>query len=122
MEICIYFKRLICALTFQDEIGKGAFQELDQCIAATPYVKLSSRAKMMSEIPRAIQSAFQTCLSGDLGPSYVDIPSNIFMQNVSPMDKVDDLLQIINVNINEGRTITRKVVESLFTHLKSSKR
>jgi len=91
-------------------------------MAATPYVKLAARAKKISEIPRVIQSAFQSCLSGGLGPSYVDIPSNIFMQHVSPEDKVDDLLQNLQDNVNGGRKIASKTVKGLIKHLKSSKR
>lgn len=109
-------------MIIQDEIGKSAFQELDQCMAATPYVKFSDRANKISEIPRVIQSAFQSCLSGGLGPAYVDIPSNIFMQHVMPEDKVDDLLKALRDNVDEGSKLAKSTVNSLLKHVKSSER
>jgi len=63
----------------QNEVGKGAFQEHDQCTAASQYVKLSIQAKSINDIPKCITRAYENSLQHGFGPCYVDIPSNIFM-------------------------------------------
>lgn len=63
----------------QDEVGKGAFQEHDQCRAAMQYVKLAIQAKSVEEIPQCISRAYETSLQCGFGPCYIDIPSTIFM-------------------------------------------
>lgn len=63
----------------QDEVGKGAFQEHDQCKAASQYVKLAIQAKSLDDIPQCITRAYQTSLQHGFGPCYIDIPSTIFM-------------------------------------------
>jgi len=64
------------------EVGKGAFQELDQCAAAAPYVKLAVRAQNPREIAPCIQKAYQASVTGGFGPTYVDVPSDVFMAPV----------------------------------------
>jgi 2-hydroxyacyl-CoA lyase 1 len=61
------------------EVGKGAFQELDQCQAASPYVKLAIRAKNPSKIAECIHQAYSASMVGGFGPAYVDVPSDVFM-------------------------------------------
>ena len=61
------------------EVGKGAFQELEQCAAAAPYVKLAVRAERPEAIVNCIVKAYNASMIGGLGPSYVDIPSDVFM-------------------------------------------
>jgi len=63
----------------QSEVGKGAFQEHDQCKAASQYVKLAIQAKSINDIPQCITRAYENSLQHGFGPCYVDIPSNIFM-------------------------------------------
>ena len=50
----------------QNEVGKGAFQELDQLAAVQPYVKYAGQAASTADIPRVVAEAFQV---GDLGRS-----------------------------------------------------
>lgn len=61
------------------EVGKGAFQELDQCAAASPHVKLSVRATKPKDIAKCIVDAYHASMSDGFGPSYVDVPSDVFM-------------------------------------------
>lgn len=65
------------------EVGKGAFQELDQCAAAAPYVKLAVRAKRPKDIRNCIIKAYSASMTCGFGPSYVDVPSDVFMSVVS---------------------------------------
>lgn len=61
------------------EVGKGAFQELEQCAAAAPYVKLAVRAERPKDIANCIVKAYSASMNGGFGPSYVDIPSDVLM-------------------------------------------
>lgn len=70
------------------EVGKGAFQELDQCTAASAYAKLCVRAHRPDEIETCITQAYEASMSGGLGPSYVDVPSDVFMSTVSAVSAV----------------------------------
>ena len=43
----------------QNEVGKGAFQELDQLAAVQQYVKYAGQAASTADIPRVVAEAFQ---------------------------------------------------------------
>lgn len=68
---------------WQGEIGKGAFQELDQVHAVKPFTKYAGQAKSAAEIPAVLKAAIQAAVSGRPGPSYVDIPSDVLMASSS---------------------------------------
>ena len=68
---------------FQGEIGKGAFQELDQVAAVKPFTKYAGQAKSAAEIPAVLKAAVQAAVSGRPGASYVDIPSDVLMASSS---------------------------------------
>uniref|UniRef100_A0A7S0UUS4 2-hydroxyacyl-CoA lyase n=1 Tax=Polytomella parva TaxID=51329 RepID=A0A7S0UUS4_9CHLO len=59
------------------ELGKGAFQELDQVEALKPHVKFAIRAKSVDDIPTVIAAAIRAATSGRPGAAYVDIPSDV---------------------------------------------
>lgn len=61
------------------EVGKGAFQELDQLAAVAPYVKHAQRADEVAALPGAIEAAFRAAVTGRPGAAYVDVPSNVLM-------------------------------------------
>jgi len=71
-----------CVLV-QGEIGKGAFQELDQVAAVQQFTKYAGKATSAAEIPAVIKAAVQAAVSGRPGPSYVDIPSDVLMASSS---------------------------------------
>ena len=66
------------------EVGKGAFQELDQCAAAAQYTKLAVRAERPEDIVNCIVKAYSASITGGFGPSYVDVPSDVFMSVAGP--------------------------------------
>ncbi|KAL4431652.1 hypothetical protein ABPG77_001494 [Micractinium sp. CCAP 211/92] len=66
----------------QAEVGKGAFQELDQLATVAEHVKWAGQAARLEDIPRVIADAFQAAVSGRPGAAYVDIPSNILMSEL----------------------------------------
>lgn len=68
---------------FQGEIGKGAFQELNQVQAVKPFTKYAGQAKSAAEIPAVLKAAVQAAVSGRPGASYVDIPSDVLMASAS---------------------------------------
>ena len=47
----------------QDEVGKGAFQELDQVAAARQLCKYAERATSAAAVPGIIQHAFEVGVS-----------------------------------------------------------
>lgn len=44
---------------WQDEVGKGAFQELDQVAVARQLCKFAARATSAAAVPGVIQQAFE---------------------------------------------------------------
>ena len=50
-------------LLLQAEVGKGAFQEMDQLAAVAPHVKWAGQAASLEDIPATLQRALQ------VGPS-----------------------------------------------------
>ena len=64
---------------WQGEIGKGAFQELNQVQAVKPFTKYAGQAKSAADIPAVLKAAVQAAVAGRPGPSYVDIPSDVLM-------------------------------------------
>eukprot|EP00889_Picochlorum_renovo_P002140 jgi/Picre1/29170/NNA_004563.t1 len=79
-----------------NEVGKGAFQELDQCAAAAAYTRASVQAKCLEDIPSCIESACRAAMSHGYGASYVDVPSNVFMSTLQNSDASQALLSSIS--------------------------
>ncbi|KAL0038994.1 hypothetical protein WJX77_004453 [Trebouxia sp. C0004] len=61
----------------QNELGKGAFQELDQVQAVQQFCKYAGQAASAKDIVPTITAAVKAAVSGRPGASYIDIPSNI---------------------------------------------
>lgn len=93
-ENSVYMKMLG---VLQNEVGKGAFQELDQCAAAAPYTRASVQAKCLEDIPLCIESACRAAMSHGYGASYVDVPSNVFMSTLQKSDMSKALLNSISI-------------------------
>lgn len=106
------------------EVGKGAFQELDQCKAASQYVKGSTKALRVQDIPKCLEFAFRSSMSGGFGSSYVDIPSNIFMDNVNDSAEMERILSRIPQDVVPKRStpVRKKCVNRIYNVMKSSKR
>ncbi|KAI8871345.1 2-hydroxyacyl-CoA lyase 1 [Ramicandelaber brevisporus] len=60
----------------QENLGKGAFQELDQLRATAQYTKLSVQPAQTSHIPQTVDHALELAISGRPGAVYVDLPAN----------------------------------------------
>ncbi|DBA69706.1 hypothetical protein WJX79_006063 [Trebouxia sp. C0005] len=61
----------------QNELGKGAFQELDQVKAVQQFCKYAGQAASARDIVPTVTAAVKAAVSGRPGASYIDIPSNI---------------------------------------------
>lgn len=107
----------------QNEVGKGAFQELDQCAAAAAYTRASVQAKCLEDIPSCIESAFRAAMSHGYGASYVDVPSNVFMSTLQNSDTSQALLSSISgVEAKAKVEIKHHVVSKVIRLIESSSR
>ena len=64
-------------------VGKGGFQELDQCAAAKPHCKAVFQIRKLSQAGKILSSALHEAMSGRPGGVYVDIPADILFSQVS---------------------------------------
>jgi thiamine pyrophosphate-dependent acetolactate synthase large subunit-like protein len=69
------------------EVGKGAFQEMDQVAMFKPITKWSERVMHASRIPEIINKAFRIATGGQPGPVYIDLPADV-LYNVADETKV----------------------------------
>src|SRR5579863_5162988 len=69
------------------EVGKGAFQEMDQVAMFKPITKWSERVLHVSRIPEIINRAFRIATGGQPGPVYIDLPADV-LYNVAEESKV----------------------------------
>ncbi len=63
-------------------VGKGGFQELDQCAAAKGHCKAVFRVKRVADMGSVLSSALDAALSGRPGGVYVDIPADVLFAEV----------------------------------------
>ena len=61
------------------QLGRGAFQEMDQAAVAAPVTKASWTAKDASSLGRDIGEAVRIAMSGRPGPVHVSLPSTCSM-------------------------------------------
>ena len=64
------------------EIGKGAFQEMDQVGMFKPITKYAERVIDVRRIPEIINKAFRVATGGQPGPVYVDLPGDVLYNRV----------------------------------------
>jgi 2-hydroxyacyl-CoA lyase 1 len=74
---------LVAGSCARADAGRGAFQELDQLAAAAPFVKLAVRANAPADVPAAVLAAYEAAAAGRPGAAYVDIPSDVLMEEIS---------------------------------------
>ena len=65
-------------------IGKDGFQEADIIGISLPSTKQSFAIRSAADIPRIIDRAFRTAVSGRPGPVLVDLPKNVLMETAEP--------------------------------------
>ena len=61
-------------------IGKDGFQEADTIGSTLPCTKQSFAVRSAADIPRIIDRAFRSAVSGRPGPVVIDLPKNVLMQ------------------------------------------
>ncbi len=69
------------------EVGKLAFQEMDQVAMFKPITKWAERVMHVSRIPEIINKAFRIATGGQPGPVYIDLPADV-LYNVADESKV----------------------------------
>jgi acetolactate synthase-1/2/3 large subunit len=65
-------------------IGKDGFQEADTIGITLPCTKQSFAARSAADIPRIIDRAFHSAVSGRPGPVLVDLPKSVLMEMAEP--------------------------------------
>ena len=65
-------------------IGKDGFQEADTIGISLPSTKQSFAVRKAADIPRIIDRAFRTAISGRPGPVLVDLPKTVLMEMAEP--------------------------------------
>ena len=65
-------------------IGKDGFQEADTIGISLPSTKQSFSIRSAADIPRIIDRAFRSAISGRPGPVLVDLPKSVLMEMAEP--------------------------------------
>jgi 2-hydroxyacyl-CoA lyase 1 len=73
---------LLAGSSDTDQIGMGAFQELDQVEACKPYTKYATRPSSLATIPFSIEKALRTSAYGRPGACYVDLPADFIQAQI----------------------------------------
>ncbi|KAI9289483.1 thiamine pyrophosphate enzyme, N-terminal TPP binding domain-containing protein [Umbelopsis sp. AD052] len=73
---------LLAGSSDTDQLGMGAFQELDQVEACKPYTKYATRPSSLATIPFAIEKALRTSAYGRPGACYVDLPADFIQAQI----------------------------------------
>ena len=66
------------------QLGKGAFQEMNQVAIAAPVTKASWRVDSPERAEEALEEALRLSASGRPGPVHLSIPSDVLSETVEP--------------------------------------
>lgn len=69
------------------EIGRGAFQEIDQVAIMRPVTKWAERVHHAHRIPEYVEKAFRIATAGKPGPVFLDLPGDV-LYGLVPPDRV----------------------------------
>ena len=64
------------------QLGKGAFQEMDQVAMMRPIVRWAERVYDPRRIPELVATAFRHACGGRPGPVYLDLPGDVLYRQV----------------------------------------
>jgi len=64
------------------QLGKGAFQEMDQVAMMRPIVRWAERVYDPRRIPELVATAFRHACGGRPGPVYLDLPGDVLYHRV----------------------------------------
>lgn len=82
---------LLAGSSDTDQIGMGAFQELDQVEACKPYTKYATRPASLGAIPFSIEKALRTAAYGRPGACYVDLPADFIQASIPDTTYVETI-------------------------------
>jgi 2-hydroxyacyl-CoA lyase 1 len=82
---------LLAGSSDTDQIGMGAFQELDQVEACKPYTKYATRPSSISAIPFSIEKALRTAAYGRPGACYVDLPADFIQAEIKDIKYIENV-------------------------------
>jgi 2-hydroxyacyl-CoA lyase 1 len=74
----------------QKLVGKGGFQEMDQCAVAKPHCKAVYQISKISQVGSVLSTAMHEAMSGRPGGVYVDVPANVLFSHLKPKAKDQD--------------------------------
>ncbi|MCS7112939.1 MAG: thiamine pyrophosphate-binding protein [Candidatus Bathyarchaeota archaeon] len=69
-----------------NELGRGAFQELDHNAIFSPITKMSIRLSSSMDIYRIVRKAYSLSMEGRPGPVHIDMPLDIQLADLPIMD------------------------------------
>ncbi|WP_454689141.1 thiamine pyrophosphate-binding protein [Achromobacter aloeverae] len=64
------------------QVGRQAFQEIDQLRILGGCVKHAERLQSLARIPQQVSNVFQQAMSGKPGPTYLDCPGDLLYQKI----------------------------------------
>ncbi|MFC1998477.1 thiamine pyrophosphate-binding protein, partial [Chloroflexota bacterium] len=95
------------------ELGKGAFQELDQLPLVKTITKYASSVHDTQSIPEHLNNAFASATSGRPGPTYIDIPVDVLSSQVEADKTVCETNSSFDSITNYDHESIRKAVDLL---------
>ncbi|BDA45528.1 probable 2-hydroxyacyl-CoA lyase at C-terminar half [Coccomyxa sp. Obi] len=106
----------------QGEVGKGAFQELDQVAAVTQFTKYAGRARCVRDIAPVMTAAVKAAVAGRPGAVYVDVPSDILMAPASPSEVPDAISHPVGFSLAERPRAADRDIRQAVTLLQQARR
>lgn len=100
-------------------LGKMAFQEMDQVSLVAPHAKMAIRPAYFEQIPRLIRDAYRTSLFGRPGPTYVDLPANYIMGHYDGIVSPPGLQPIVEIPVPAAPAFKIKRVVDAFKQAKA---
>jgi len=82
---------LLAGSSDTDQLGMGAFQELDQVEACKPYTKYATRPASIAAIPFSIEKALRTAAYGRPGACYVDLPADYIQADIRDAQYIEKI-------------------------------
>lgn len=74
---------VLAGSTGTGEIGKGAFQELDQVSMMSSWAKLTSKPLNVEQVPLSLLKAYKEAMFGTPGSTYVDLPADLIEAEIA---------------------------------------
>ncbi|RKP04482.1 thiamine diphosphate-binding protein, partial [Thamnocephalis sphaerospora] len=75
---------LLAGSSHRDQVGMGAFQELNQVEVCRPFTKYAAQPFNIPQIPHIIERAYHHTLQGRPGAAYVDLPADFINGQCDP--------------------------------------